>query len=174
MSGGEHEIARERGAGAEIAARADEHDDVAAGTGAAHNRSAADQSGGGRAERSETASARAGRRIDRADQPAGARFVNHGEARAVRQGDRQERCVCARRMSGFRADLLHALWIDHEAGITGSSDLSALLMAYFGAGFGVLGVYVSAERKREKQAGATGEPPPSGIGEISKAVVKRK
>ena len=66
----------------------------------------------------------------------------------------------------FALTLLHALWIGHEAGINGFASLSALLMTYFGARFGVLGVYVTG-RTREKQAGATGELPPSLIGEIA-------
>ena len=43
----------------------------------------------------------------------------------------------------FALTLLHALWIGHDAGINGFANLSALLMAYFGARFGVLGVYVT-------------------------------
>jgi hypothetical protein len=74
---------------------------------------------------------------------------------------------------GFVLTLLHALWTGHESGINGMVNLSALLMAYFGARFGVLGVYVSG-RTREKQVGATGELPSSALGEILKAVVKRK
>jgi hypothetical protein len=46
-------------------------------------------------------------------------------------------------------------------------------MAYFGARFGVLGVYVTG-RSREKQAGATGELPPTLIGELLKALGKNK
>ena len=71
----------------------------------------------------------------------------------------------------FALTLLHALWTGHEAGIGGFANLSALLMTYFGARFGVLGVYVTG-RTREKQAGATGQLPPSLIGELLKAVVK--
>ena len=73
----------------------------------------------------------------------------------------------------FALTLLHALWIGHEAGINGFSNLSALLMAYFGARFGVLGVYVSG-RTREKQSGATGELSPPLIGELVKALGKNK
>lgn len=73
----------------------------------------------------------------------------------------------------FMATLLHELWFGHDAGINGLAGLSALLMAYFGARFGVLGVYVSG-RSREKQASATGELPPSLIGDLLKALVKRK
>jgi hypothetical protein len=73
----------------------------------------------------------------------------------------------------FAVTLLHALWIGHEAGINGFASLSALLMAYFGARFGVLGVYVTG-RTREKQAQATGVTVPSLIGEMVKAAVKKK
>ncbi len=73
------------------------------------------------------------------------------------------RPICALELSllecpAFAATILHALWIGHEAGIGGFANLSALLMAYFGARFGVLGVYVTG-RTREKQACATGELP---------------
>jgi hypothetical protein len=46
-------------------------------------------------------------------------------------------------------------------------------MAYFGARFGVLGVYVSS-RSREKQALATGQPVPGVIDKVVKAVAKKK
>jgi hypothetical protein len=72
----------------------------------------------------------------------------------------------------FTLTLLHALWLGHEAGINGFANLSALLMTYFGARFGVLGVYVTG-RTREKQAGATGELPPSIAAAILKAVKKK-
>jgi hypothetical protein len=73
----------------------------------------------------------------------------------------------------FAFTLLHALWIGHDAGINGFANLSALLMTYFGARFGVLGVYVTG-RSREKQAHVTGTISPSAIAEIVKAVVKKK
>jgi len=73
----------------------------------------------------------------------------------------------------FTATLLHALWTGHEAGINGFANLSALLMTYFGARFGVLGVYVSG-RSREKQAGATGELPPTVLGQLLKALAPNK
>jgi hypothetical protein len=73
----------------------------------------------------------------------------------------------------FAFTVLHALWQGHAAGIAGFADLSALLMTYFGARFGVLGVYVSG-RSREKQASTTGELPPTLIGEMIKALVKKK
>ncbi|MBX6426743.1 MAG: hypothetical protein IRZ09_12570 [Variibacter sp.] len=73
----------------------------------------------------------------------------------------------------FALTLLHALWRGHEAGINGFATLSGLLIAYFGARFGVLGVYVSG-RTREKQAAVTGALAPSLVGEIAKAVRGRK
>ena len=73
----------------------------------------------------------------------------------------------------FALTLLHALWIGHDAGINGFANLSALFMAYFGARFGVLGVYVTG-RTREKQAGVTGELPPTLIGELLKAIKNKK
>jgi len=73
----------------------------------------------------------------------------------------------------FALTLLHALWLGHEAGINGFASVSALLMTYFGARFGVLGVYVSG-RSREKQALLTGELPSSVAGQIARAVIKRK
>jgi hypothetical protein len=73
----------------------------------------------------------------------------------------------------FMLVLLHALWLGHEAGINGFIGLSALFMTYFGARFGVLGVYVTG-RTREKQAGITGELPPSLVGDLIRAAVKRK
>jgi hypothetical protein len=73
----------------------------------------------------------------------------------------------------FALTVLHALWLGHEAGITGFASLSGLIMTYFAARFGVLGVYVSG-RTREKQAALTGETVPSLIGELAKAVTKSK
>lgn len=73
----------------------------------------------------------------------------------------------------FALVLLQALWFGHEAGIRGFVELSGLLMTYFGARFGVLGVYIGG-RSREKQACATGQIAPSVVNEIVKALVKRK
>jgi hypothetical protein len=73
----------------------------------------------------------------------------------------------------FAFTLLHALWTGHEAGINGFANLSALLMTYFGGRLGVLGVYMSG-RTKEKQAGLTGELPPTLIGELLKAMGKNK
>jgi hypothetical protein len=73
----------------------------------------------------------------------------------------------------FTATLLQALWGGQEATINGFASLSGLLIAYFGARFGVLGIYVNG-RSREKEALATGEVTPSILGEILKAVRKKK
>jgi hypothetical protein len=74
---------------------------------------------------------------------------------------------------GFALTLLHALWTGHETGINGLANLSGLLMAYFGARFGVLGVYVSG-RTREKQAALTGADTPSIVGTVLKAVTRKR
>jgi hypothetical protein len=73
----------------------------------------------------------------------------------------------------FALTLLHALWSGHESGINGFANLSGLLMMYFGARFGVLGVYVSG-RTREKQAALTGEGMPSIVGSVVKAATRRR
>ncbi len=73
----------------------------------------------------------------------------------------------------FAFTLLHALWSGHDTGIDGFAKLSGLLMAYFGARFGVLGVYVGG-RSREKQACATGVPTPGLAAELARAVAARK
>lgn len=73
----------------------------------------------------------------------------------------------------FAIVLGHALWTGASEAINGFATLSGLLMTYMGARFGVLGVYVSG-RSREKQAAATGQAIPSLVGEMVKAVAKRK
>jgi hypothetical protein len=73
----------------------------------------------------------------------------------------------------FALTLLHALWNGHEAGINGLANLSGLLMTYFGARFGVLGVYVSG-RTREKQAALTGEESTSAVGTVLKTVARKR
>jgi Holin of 3TMs, for gene-transfer release len=73
----------------------------------------------------------------------------------------------------FALTLLHALWSGFETGINGFASLSGLFIAYFGARFGVLGVYVSG-RTREKQSAITGEAIPSLVTEVVKAVTRRK
>jgi hypothetical protein len=73
----------------------------------------------------------------------------------------------------FALTLLRALWLGDAPGIDGFGNLSALLIAYFAARFGVLGVYVSG-RTREKQASAMGAAEPNMVNEFLKAVVKKK
>jgi hypothetical protein len=73
----------------------------------------------------------------------------------------------------FAITVLHALWIGHDTGINGFASLTALFVAYFGARFGVLGVYVTG-RTREKQTSASGELPPSLLGELLKVVTNKK
>lgn len=73
----------------------------------------------------------------------------------------------------FAATVLHALWNGHDAGINGLANLSGLLMTYFAARFGVLGVYVTG-RTREKQTAMTGEDTPSIVGTVLKAVARKR
>lgn len=73
----------------------------------------------------------------------------------------------------FSLTLLHALWTGFAPAINGFATLSGLLMTYFAARFGVLGVYVSG-RTREKLASATGEGVPGVVGQVVKAITKRK
>jgi len=73
----------------------------------------------------------------------------------------------------FALTVLHALWIGHEIGINGLASLSGLLMTYFAARFGVLGVYVNG-RSREKQAALTGEGTPSIVGAVVKPVTRKR
>ena len=72
----------------------------------------------------------------------------------------------------FAAALLHVLWTGFVPGINGFATLSGLLMAYFAARFGVLGVYVSG-RTREKQAAVTGQPVPGVVTQVVKAVARK-
>jgi hypothetical protein len=73
----------------------------------------------------------------------------------------------------FAFTVLHALWIGHETGINGLANLSGLLMTYFAARFGVLGVYVNG-RSREKEAVLTGGASTSIVGAVVKAVTKKR
>lgn len=73
----------------------------------------------------------------------------------------------------FALTLLHALWNGQEAGINGFANVSALLMTYFGARFGVLGVYVTG-RTREKESALTGQPASGVVGQILKSVGKKR
>ena len=72
----------------------------------------------------------------------------------------------------FSLTLLHSLWTGFAPGINGFATLSGLLMTYFAARFGVLGVYVSG-RTREKIA-STGEAAPSIVEQVVKALTKKK
>jgi hypothetical protein len=72
----------------------------------------------------------------------------------------------------FVTTMLHALWMGHEAGINGFGNLSGLLMTYFAARFGVLGVYVNG-RTREKLA-CTGGSAGGVVGKVVKAITKRR
>jgi hypothetical protein len=72
----------------------------------------------------------------------------------------------------FVTTMLHVLWTGQETGINGFANLSGLLMAYFAARFGVLGIYVGG-RTREKLACAGGD---SGglVGKVVKAITKKR
>jgi hypothetical protein len=72
----------------------------------------------------------------------------------------------------FVVTVLHVLWTGFTPGIDGFAALSGLLMAYFAARFGVLGVYVSS-RSREKQAAITGVPVPGVLGQVMGAVTRK-
>src|SRR5215213_6302515 len=72
----------------------------------------------------------------------------------------------------FTLTLLHALWTGFAPAINGFATLSGLLMTYFAARFGVLGVYVSG-RTREKLAG-TAESVPSLVEQVIKRLGKKK
>jgi hypothetical protein len=72
----------------------------------------------------------------------------------------------------FAFTLLHALWSGHEPGINGFANLSGLLITYFAARFGVLGVYVSG-RTREKLAAETGQAGTGVVGRVVRAVAKK-
>jgi hypothetical protein len=73
----------------------------------------------------------------------------------------------------FAVALGHGLWNGTPEIINGFATLSGLLMTYMAARFGVLGVYVSG-RSREKQAALTGNAVPSLIGEVVKAMMKKR
>ncbi|MFT4278912.1 MAG: 3TM-type holin [Rhodopseudomonas sp.] len=71
------------------------------------------------------------------------------------------------------AVLVHEFWTGDVATINALIGATALLVAYWGFRFGVLGVYVSG-RTREKVCAATGQDSPSVIDRLAKAVVKKK
>ena len=74
---------------------------------------------------------------------------------------------------GFAVVLGHGLWDGKVEAINGLAELSGLLITYIAARFGVLGVYVSG-RTREKQAALTGGVAPSLVGEVVKAIIRRR
>lgn len=69
--------------------------------------------------------------------------------------------------------LVHEFWTGDVATINALIGATALLVAYWGFRFGVLGVYVSG-RTREKVCAATGQDSPGVIDRLVKAVVKKK
>ncbi|MFL9503556.1 3TM-type holin [Rhodopseudomonas palustris] len=71
------------------------------------------------------------------------------------------------------AVLVHEFWTGDVATINALIGATALLVAYWGFRFGVLGVYVSG-RTREKVCAATGQDSPGMIDRLVKAVVKKK
>jgi HK97 family phage major capsid protein len=73
---------------------------------------------------------------------------------------------------GFAVALFHAVWSGEPQIVNGLVNLSALIMAYMAARFGVLGVYVSG-RSREKRA-ASGPDGAGVIGGLVKALARKK
>lgn len=72
---------------------------------------------------------------------------------------------------GFAVALFHAVWTGEPQIVNGLVNLSALIMAYMAARFGVLGVYVSS-RSRERRAVASGQDG-GVIGGLVKALARR-
>lgn len=75
--------------------------------------------------------------------------------------------------AGFAMLFGLALVGDQKFDIDALASLSGLIMTYLAARFSVLGVYVSA-RSREKLTAATGALAPSLVGEVVRAVVRRR
>ena len=73
----------------------------------------------------------------------------------------------------FAVVLGHGLWDGKTQIVEGLATLSGLIMTYMAARFAVLGVYVTG-RSQEKQAALTGEAVPSLVGQVVKAISKRK
>lgn len=71
------------------------------------------------------------------------------------------------------AVLVHEFWTGDIQTVNALVGASALLIAYWGFRFGVLGVYISG-RTREKVCAATGQDAPGVIEKLVKAVVKKK
>jgi hypothetical protein len=74
---------------------------------------------------------------------------------------------------GFAVVLGHGLWDGKAEVINGLANLSGLIITYIAARFGVLGVYVSG-RTREKQAALTGGLASSLLGDVLKAMAKKR
>jgi hypothetical protein len=71
------------------------------------------------------------------------------------------------------AVLVHEFWTGDIQTINALVNATALLVAYWGFRFGVLGVYISG-RTREKVSAVTGQDTPGMIEKLVKAVVKKK
>lgn len=69
------------------------------------------------------------------------------------------------------AIVLHGFWQGDAALLTALINATALLVAYWGFRFGVLGVYFSG-RTREKVCAATGQNPAGAAGDLLSAVAK--
>lgn len=74
---------------------------------------------------------------------------------------------------GFAIVLGHGLWTGAADIINGFASLSGLLIAYMGARFGVLGIYVAGRSFEKSKKGGSGEAG-SLIGAVVKAVGKKK
>jgi hypothetical protein len=73
----------------------------------------------------------------------------------------------------FAVVLGRGLWDGKPQIIEGLATLSGLIMTYMAARFAVLGVYVTG-RSKEKKAALSGEAVPSLVGEVVKAISKRR
>ncbi len=71
------------------------------------------------------------------------------------------------------AVLVHEFWTGDLQTIHALVGATALLVAYWGFRFGVLGVYISG-RTREKVSAATGQDVPGALGQLVKTVMKKK
>ncbi len=71
------------------------------------------------------------------------------------------------------AVLVHEFWTGDLQTINALVAATALLVAYWGFRFGVLGVYISG-RTREKVSAVTGQDAPGPLGQLAKAVMKKK
>lgn len=69
--------------------------------------------------------------------------------------------------------LVHEFWTGDLQTINALIAATALLVAYWGFRFGVLGVYISG-RTREKISAVTGQDAPGALGQLARAVMKKK